>query len=81
MNQKGKLTMKLLTWNVNHRAKEHKIPDYMAKAIASLSPDVIVLTEYVSPKSCLTASGQSHQKFIKQLELTMDFYIMLRRSG
>ncbi|MHC1757118.1 MAG: endonuclease/exonuclease/phosphatase family protein [Methanosarcina sp.] len=51
--------MKLLTWNINHRTFNRKIPYHMAKAIASLAPDVIVLTEYVP--------GSSHQRFIEQL--------------
>lgn len=51
--------MKLLTWNINHRAKVKDIPNDMAQAIASLSPDVVVLTEYVHGLSCRT--------FIKQL--------------
>ncbi|KKH50170.1 endonuclease/exonuclease/phosphatase family protein [Methanosarcina sp. 1.H.A.2.2] len=53
-------TMKLLTWNINHRTCNKKIPYHMAKAIASLTPDVIVLTEYVP--------GSSHQIFIEQLD-------------
>lgn len=51
--------MKLLTWNINHRTKEKRIPDHMAEAIASLSPDVIVLTEYVH--------SLSRKTFIEQL--------------
>ena len=51
--------MKLLTWNINHRTKEKSIPDHMAEAIASLSPDVIVLTEYVH--------SLSRKTFIEQL--------------
>jgi hypothetical protein len=43
----------------NHRAKEKDIPNDMAEAISSLSPDVVVLTEYVHGLSCKT--------FIKQL--------------
>ncbi|KKG14874.1 hypothetical protein EO98_03805 [Methanosarcina sp. 2.H.T.1A.6] len=52
--------MKLLTWNINHRTFNKIIPYHMAKAIASLTPDVIVLTEYVP--------GSSHQRFIEQLD-------------
>jgi len=58
--KEDQLTMKLLTWNINHRTCNKKIPYNMAKAIASLTPDVIVLTEYVP--------GSSHQLFIEQLE-------------
>ena len=39
--------MKILTWNINHRIREKKIPDRMVQAITSLNPHVIVLTEYV----------------------------------
>jgi len=39
--------MRLLTWNVNHRATRKRIPEGMSDAIGSLSPDVVVLTEYV----------------------------------
>jgi len=52
--------MRLLTWNINHRTFNRKIPHHMAEAISSLTPDVIVLTEYVP--------GSSHQRFIEQLE-------------
>lgn len=52
--------MKLLTWNINHRTFNRKIPYHMAEAIASLTPDVIVLTEYVP--------GSSHQRFVEQLD-------------
>lgn len=52
--------MKLLTWNINHRTCNKKIPYHMAEAIASLTPNVIVLTEYVP--------GSSHKIFIEQLE-------------
>lgn len=52
--------MKLLTWNVNHRTCNKTIPYNMAEAIASLKPDVIVLTEYVP--------GSSHKIFVEQLD-------------
>ena len=39
--------MRIVAWNINHRAREKTIPDHLAAAIASLDPDVIVLTEYV----------------------------------
>ena len=39
--------MIIVAWNINHRARETKIPDHLAEAIAALLPDVIVLTEYV----------------------------------
>jgi endonuclease/exonuclease/phosphatase family metal-dependent hydrolase len=51
--------MKILTWNLNHRIREKTIPLHLAKAIASLNPDIIVLTEYVS--------GSSRKRFKEEL--------------
>ncbi|MHB8908647.1 MAG: endonuclease/exonuclease/phosphatase family protein [Syntrophales bacterium] len=51
--------MKLITWNINHRARRKHIPPSMAAAITSLSPDVIILTEYVP--------GPSHESFMEEL--------------
>ncbi len=36
-----------VSWNVNHRAAQRKIPSEMADAIGSFKPDVVALTEYV----------------------------------
>ncbi len=52
--------MKILTWNINHRIGKKKIPLEMADALASLSPDIIVLTEYVQ--------GPSHDRFLNDLK-------------
>jgi endonuclease/exonuclease/phosphatase family metal-dependent hydrolase len=51
--------MKLLSWNINHRASRKRIPPLMAEAITSLLPDIIVLTEYVP--------GPSHESFMADL--------------
>jgi len=51
--------MKVIAWNVNHRAKEKKIPGNMVDGIVSLNPDVVILTEFVQ--------GPSRDKFIKSL--------------
>jgi len=51
--------MNLLTWNINHRASRKRIPPSMVEAIASLSPDIIILTEYVP--------GPSHMSFMEEL--------------
>jgi hypothetical protein len=45
--------MRIVAWNINHRIREKTIPDKMTEAIASLGPDVIVLTEYVHGSSRL----------------------------
>jgi endonuclease/exonuclease/phosphatase family metal-dependent hydrolase len=59
MRPPGSLSMRLMTWNVNHRAKAKAIPPKMPKIIASLQPDLIVLTEYVH--------GESRRSFLAQL--------------
>jgi endonuclease/exonuclease/phosphatase family metal-dependent hydrolase len=51
--------MKLLTWNVNHRTLPRPIPDLVPAAIEELSPDLLVLTEYVR--------GPSHRSFLSRL--------------
>jgi endonuclease/exonuclease/phosphatase family metal-dependent hydrolase len=43
--------VRLLTWNVNHRVRERRIPPEMAPAIFALEPDVVVLTEFVDGPS------------------------------
>lgn len=52
--------MKILTWNVAHQTHtaNKNLPD-MAEALAALSPDVLVLTEYVP--------GKLHEKFTADL--------------
>jgi len=39
--------VKIIAWNINHRTLEMAIPDQMVEALVSLTPDVIVRTEYV----------------------------------
>jgi hypothetical protein len=39
--------MKLLAWNLNHRAARHRIADWIGSAIVGHSADVVVLTEYI----------------------------------
>jgi endonuclease/exonuclease/phosphatase family metal-dependent hydrolase len=51
--------MRILTWNLNHRAARHKIPDWIAQTIGSFAPDVVVLTEYVT--------GPDHERFLGDL--------------
>lgn len=47
--------MKLLAWNLNHRAARRPIPSWIATAIDEQAPDVLVLTEYVE--------GPDHDSF------------------
>ena len=52
--------MKLLAWNLNHRAVRRRIPSWIAKAINEKAPDVLVLTEYVE--------GKDHDSFLATLK-------------
>jgi len=51
--------MRLLTWNLNHRAARRRIPTWVSAAVAGARPDVAVLTEYVV--------GPDHQAFVDAL--------------
>jgi endonuclease/exonuclease/phosphatase family metal-dependent hydrolase len=51
--------MRLLSWNVNHRASRRRVPPWVALAIAEKTPDVVVLTEYVE--------GVDHGAFVCSL--------------
>ena len=54
-------SMRIVTWNLNYRARRRDIPRDVGEVIASLKPDLIVLTEYVS--------GLSEPRFLAQLKL------------
>jgi hypothetical protein len=51
--------MKLLAWNLNHRAARQRIPSWIATAIVEQAPGVLVLTEYVE--------GPDHDFFLATL--------------
>jgi len=51
--------LRIVTWNLNHRAKRRSIPNTVARGILSLQPDVLVLTEYVE--------GDDHSPFCGEL--------------
>lgn len=51
--------MRVLSWNVNHRAARRQIPEWVPQAIAAHAPAVVVLTEYVQ--------GPDHSRFITDL--------------
>lgn len=51
--------MRLLAWNVNHRAARRTIPDWVGESIADQHADVVVLTEYVA--------GNAHGAFCQSL--------------
>jgi hypothetical protein len=51
--------MKLLAWNLNHRAARRQIPLWIAAAINEQAPDILVLTEYVE--------GPDHDFFLTSL--------------
>jgi exonuclease III len=48
--------VKILTWNLNHRAARRAIPLWVSRAIVAEAPDVVVLTEYVV--------GADHDRFL-----------------
>lgn len=43
--------MRILAWNVNHRARRKAIPRGLGEAIGALAPDLVALTEYVPSAS------------------------------
>ncbi len=51
--------MRLMTWNLNHRAARRPIPGWIPVAIGEQQPDVAVLTEYVQ--------GPAHDGFLADL--------------
>lgn len=51
--------MRILSWNVNHRAGVRAIPDWFVPAIAVESPGALVCTEYVR--------GPTHVELLKAL--------------
>jgi endonuclease/exonuclease/phosphatase family metal-dependent hydrolase len=51
--------MRVLAWNLNHRAAQRNVPGWIAEAIASFDPDAAILTEYVE--------GPDHRRFLADL--------------
>jgi Endonuclease/Exonuclease/phosphatase family len=51
--------VRILTWNLNHRAAERTIPPWIAGTIGGFSPHLVILTEYVQ--------GPDHGSFLGQL--------------
>ncbi len=52
--------MRLLAWNLNHRAARRKIPAWVSEAVGKEAPDVVILTEYVA--------GPDHERFLAELK-------------
>lgn len=52
--------MRLLAWNLNHRAARRQIPAWISQATAEASPDVAIFTEYVE--------GADHGLFLSALK-------------
>jgi endonuclease/exonuclease/phosphatase (EEP) superfamily protein YafD len=52
--------MKLIAWNLNHRAARRRIPSWIATAINEQAADAVVLTEYVE--------GRDHESFVGSLK-------------
>lgn len=51
--------MRILAWNLNHRAAARAVPAWVPAAIAAESPDVLVCTGYVR--------GEGHDRFLAAL--------------
>jgi endonuclease/exonuclease/phosphatase family metal-dependent hydrolase len=51
--------LRILTWNVNHRANKRRIQPWLAQCIVEQQPDIVVLTEYVV--------GSDHTMLIERL--------------
>jgi exonuclease III len=52
--------VRLVAWNVNCRARATALPPALPRAVLSLVPDVVVLTEYVP--------ARSHEELLDELE-------------
>jgi len=51
--------VRILSWNLNHRAARRPVPRRISEAIARQEADVVVLTEYVI--------GPDHERFVGEL--------------
>lgn len=51
--------MRIVSWNLNHRAARRAIPPWVSESLASVHPDVAILTEYVP--------GPDHGRFCADL--------------
>lgn len=68
------LGMRLLTWNLNHRAARRAIPNWVPVAIGDQQPDLAVLTEYVE--------GAGHDGFLSALaDLGLSYPMASRRTA
>ncbi len=54
--------MRILVWNLNHRARARRIPGWVAEEIALVGADLVCLTEYVE--------AQDHERFAGELALS-----------
>jgi exonuclease III len=52
--------MRIVSWNLNHRACRRSIPDWIVEEIATARPDVLVCTEYVE--------AAEHHSFVSALK-------------
>ena len=65
LNERGR--MRILSWNLNHRATRRPIPAWIADAIAAQSPDVLALNEYVDARNTATCRSD-HERFFDALD-------------
>ena len=64
--------MRVLSWNLNHRAALRRVPSWIAKAVELQRADVAVFTEYVA--------GTDHDRFVGELS-SIDRHDKGRRQG
>ena len=78
--------MRLLTWNLNHRARPKPVPHNVVEAILSLKPDLAVLTEYVTGENhkrvcdAFIASGLAGQRCTSQCKGHNQVFIAARAA-
>ena len=51
--------MRVVTWNLNHRAAPRRIPGWIASELRGKSPDAVLLSEYVE--------GLEHVRFVAEM--------------
>lgn len=66
--------MRIVAVNVNHRIRHKRVPDELLKALLAISPDVLILSEFVQAvprpelRSALNLAGLSHCEITNRTE-------------
>jgi len=73
--------MRILSWNLNHRAARRTIPPWISQAIAAQAPDVVALNEYVDARDQVRCRAD-HQRFLDDLSaIGLTHHAMTARIG